>query len=215
MSRKNQRAVAYHGLRQRWARPDFALPFAQELFMSTHLLRWPILAALVFGVALSGCASEQQVLALKKRVDALEKQNAELQRRLDAVDKGGGGGGPLGQLGGLVGLIGQLAKNAKPAHPGARRAPYGSPTQMDPALQARLDKLVVDSLEKLAKSDDAKSLVKTMLRAMRRDVEAPQPSGQAGQGGRAGQPRVGRGGAGSLPLPIPPAPKPKQKKTQP
>lgn len=175
--------------------------------MSNHLLRWPLFVALVAGVALSGCASEQQVIALKKRVDALEKQNAELQRRLDAVDKGGSGGGPLGQLGGLVGLIGQLAKNAKPAHPGARKMPYGSPTQMDPVLQARLDKLVVDSLEKLAKSDDAKSLVKTMLRAMRRDVEAGP--------GRGGPPRVGGGGAGSLPLPIPPAPKPKQKKTQP
>lgn len=169
--------------------------------MSIHLLRWPLCLALAAGVALSGCASEQQVIALKKRVDALEKQNAELKRRLDAVDKGGGGGGPLGQLGGLVGLIGQLAKTAKPTQPGARGTPYGARPQMDPALQARLDKLVVDSLEKLAKSDDAKSLVKTMLRAMRRDVEV---------GPGTGQPRVNRGGAGSLPLPLPPPTKPKK-----
>ncbi len=124
-------------------------------------------------IALGGC-NEKTIAELDKRVSALEKDNTELKNRvaeLEQLIRGGGGGG-VAKIPGLPKGLGGLAKMLQGLTGGRGTVHVGSGRQgLDPNLQKRMDKLVVDSLEKLAKSRDARELVKSMLKAMRRDLD--------------------------------------------
>jgi outer membrane murein-binding lipoprotein Lpp len=131
------------------------------------------LAALLTTTLVLGGCNEQKIAELDKRVASLEKDNTELKKRvaeLEQLVRGGRGGvatipGMPKGLGGLAKMLQGLTGGS-----GTVRVRGGRPT-MNPDLQKRMDKLVVDSLEKLAKSKDAKELVKSMLKAMRRDFD--------------------------------------------
>ena len=112
---------------------------------------------------------EQQNARLEQRVAKLEQRVAKLEQRGAAK----GGAGPLG------GLLGQLLQGA----PGARRPTVGRAQPMDPELQRRLDRLMVDGLEKLSQNDEARGAVKAMLKAITAGMQHGAGSGGAGSGG--------------------------------
>ncbi|MCK5800098.1 MAG: hypothetical protein KAI47_23065 [Deltaproteobacteria bacterium] len=159
----------------------------------TH--RAPLLHAsivLLVGMTLGAC-NDKKIAALDTRIATLEKDNKELKHRLADLEqlvRGGRGvaagkskaAGGLKGLGGIVqilqGLTSAMAQGS--GNRGiTRRVPPRPPSQMAPDLQRRIDKLVVESLEKLAKSPDARAFIKTMLRTMRHDLtKKPGPRPQ-------------------------------------
>jgi hypothetical protein len=167
-------------------RVDYAL---EEAHVNDRPCLALALASLALALALGagGCKNDEiaKIAALETRVASLEKDNKELKRRLADLEqllRGGrlattrrpGAGGSLGGLQGLgqllQGLTGALANASKSGGTFTVPSRRPRPRQMAPDLQRRIDKLIVDSLEKLAQNPDAKAFIKEMLRAMRRDL---------------------------------------------
>ncbi|MBW2736649.1 MAG: hypothetical protein JRH20_30035 [Deltaproteobacteria bacterium] len=125
--------------------------------------------------------SEKKIAALEKRLESLEKKNEQLERRLAhlGAERGPATAAPNNPLDAFGKILGQLGKmQPRPTTP---RPPSGRSHTMDPALQKRVDKLMVDGLEKLFKSNDAKDLAKTLLKAMKRDIERQHPAKRRAQ----------------------------------
>ena len=148
------------------------------------LLVVPLILAMV---GLGGC-NEQKLKKLEGRVASLEKDNRELKKRVAELEQlVRGGRSPVAKIPGLGGGLGGLAKMLQGfAAAGGMQVRTGRRPTMDPNLQKRMDKLVVDSLEKLANSKDAKDLVKSIIKSMRRDVDRKGgPGAKAGRGAEA------------------------------
>lgn len=135
----------------------------------------PLLALLPLALSSGGCDLDagKKIEALEKRVASLEKKNEQLERRLAHLGaERGPAAAPKTPLDAFGKLLGQLGKgNFKiKTRPGTPRGP-GRQTPMDPELQKRIDKMVVEGLEKLSNNKDAKELVKQVLKAIKRDLE--------------------------------------------
>ncbi len=126
------------------------------------------LVLLAAPIILAGCdpgRSERQ--AMREQIKALQHKNAALERQVAALQQPSAGRAN-DPLAGITGLLGQLSKGnfkltTKPAP--------GRATPMNPELQKRLDRMLVDGLEKVSKNKDAKELLKAIMRAMRRDLQ--------------------------------------------
>lgn len=136
----------------------------------------PVFVALLStAVFVAGCnvEADKKIAKLEKRVAELERKNEQLERRMAHLGAERGPKPPGSDpFAGFGKLLGQLSKGNFKIQP---RTPStvgpGRQRPMDAELQKRIDKMMVEGLEKLSKSEDAKELVKLILKAMKHDLE--------------------------------------------